>query len=282
MKLLIDDVIYILEIVREFFDLNLGEAGFVQHGPRQLFAPHRAESGSVFRQGYRHAVHAGQGVQQGANRMIDVLMNLTGCRDVLHQKRPIRVQGFCNFLQDAGWLHLVVDRIKRRDQFILLKSIERCYIPDFEPYIFQSCCSAAALPVAVASSGISKPANRVLGKAPAMRLSARPAPQPTSRTFLSDTGLIIGDIEPEAYIIAAKRWDNNYKRRVLICQKGGKKIEKLICKACNAEVHIRQHILTDFIIGAYAFQTSERKLVTNDKGYYSTYFPELKIISADS
>jgi len=100
--------------------------------------------------------------------------------------------------------------------------------------------------------------------------------------FLSDTGLIIGDIEPEAYIIAAKRWEKYNKRRVLICQKCGGRIEKLICKACNAEIHIRQHILTDFIIGAYAFQTSERKLVTNDKGYFSTYFPELTIISTDS
>jgi len=101
-------------------------------------------------------------------------------------------------------------------------------------------------------------------------------------SFLSDTGLIIGDIDPEAYIIAAKRWEKYNKRRVLICQKCGKKIEKLICKACNAGVHIRQHILTDFIIGAYALQTSERKLVTHDKGYYSTYFPELTIISTGS
>jgi len=101
-------------------------------------------------------------------------------------------------------------------------------------------------------------------------------------TFLSDTGLIIGEIGLEAYIIAAKRWDKYNKRRVLICQKCAKKIETLICKACSAEVHIRQHILTDFIIGAHACQTTERKLVTNDKGYYSTYFPELTIISTDS
>ncbi len=100
--------------------------------------------------------------------------------------------------------------------------------------------------------------------------------------FLSDTGLIIGDIEPEAYIIAAKRWDKYNRRRVLICQTCGKKIAKLICTECSAEINIKQHILTDFIIGAYALQTSERKLVTNDKGYYSTYFPELTIISTDS
>jgi predicted nucleic acid-binding protein len=102
-------------------------------------------------------------------------------------------------------------------------------------------------------------------------------------TFLSDTGIIIGDIEPEAYALAAKRWNNYNKRRVLICQNCGKKIQRLICTECSEEIKkIGQHLLTDFIIGAYAFQTSERKLVTNDRGYYLTYFPELTIISAES
>ena len=101
-------------------------------------------------------------------------------------------------------------------------------------------------------------------------------------TFLSDTGIIIGDIEPEAYILAAKRWDSYSKRRVFICQRCGKKLEKLICKKCADEIKIRQHILTDFIIGAYALQTEEQKIVTSDKGYYASYFPELTIITADS
>jgi predicted nucleic acid-binding protein len=101
-------------------------------------------------------------------------------------------------------------------------------------------------------------------------------------SFLSDTGIIIGDIEPEAYIVAAKRWDRYNQRRVLICQRCGKKLEKLICRECDGEIKIRQHILTDFIIGAYALQTEKKKLVTSDKGYYSTYFPELTIITADS
>ena len=39
-------------------------------------------------------------------------------------------------------------------------------------------------------------------------------------------------------------------------------------------------ILTDFIIGAYASQMEGQKIVTSDKGYHSTYFPELNIISA--
>jgi len=100
--------------------------------------------------------------------------------------------------------------------------------------------------------------------------------------FLSDTGIIIGDIESETYLVAAKRWDKYNKLRVLICQRCGKKLEKLTCRECGVEIKIRQHILTDFVIGAYALQSSERKLVTNDKGYYSTYFPELTIISPDS
>ncbi len=101
-------------------------------------------------------------------------------------------------------------------------------------------------------------------------------------SFLSDTGIIIGDIEPEAYILAAKRWDSYNKRRVFICQRCGKKLKKLICRECDDEIKIRQHILTDFIIGAYALQTEEQKIVTSDKGYYASYFPELTIITADS
>ncbi len=100
--------------------------------------------------------------------------------------------------------------------------------------------------------------------------------------FLRDTGIIVGDIEPEAYILAAKRWDQYNKRRVLICQRCGKKLEKLICRECGGEIKIRQHILTDFVIGAFALQTEEQKIVTSDKGYYATYFPELTIITADS
>ena len=100
-------------------------------------------------------------------------------------------------------------------------------------------------------------------------------------TFLSDTGIIIGDIEPEAYILAAKRWDSYNKRRVFICQRCGKKLKKLICRECDDEIKIRQHILTDFIIGAYALQTEEQKIVTSDKSYYASYFPELTIITAD-
>jgi len=99
--------------------------------------------------------------------------------------------------------------------------------------------------------------------------------------FLSDTGIIIGETKPKSYITAAKRWERYNRHRVLMCAKCGKKFEKLTCKKCNSEVKIRQHILSDFLIGAFALQMKAKHLITNDKGYFSTYFPELNIIAAN-
>ena len=98
--------------------------------------------------------------------------------------------------------------------------------------------------------------------------------------FLSDTGIIVGETKPETYVTAAKRWEPYNRRRVLMCTKCGKKLGKLICKKCKSEIKIRQHILSDFLIGAYALQMKRANLITNDAGYFSSYFPELNIITA--
>jgi hypothetical protein len=98
--------------------------------------------------------------------------------------------------------------------------------------------------------------------------------------FLRDTGIVIGTMAPEAYIIAAKRWDAYNKRRVLLCHRCGAKLPKLTCDKCGSPIKIRQHVLSDFLIGAYALEMQSRTIVTHDAGYYSTYFPELKIVSA--
>jgi len=98
--------------------------------------------------------------------------------------------------------------------------------------------------------------------------------------FLTDTGILVGDIPREAYIVAAKRWDTYNKRRVLVCHRCGKKLRRLACKECGSPIKIRQNVLSDFLIGAYALQLQERRIVTHDAGYYATYFPELRILSA--
>jgi len=99
--------------------------------------------------------------------------------------------------------------------------------------------------------------------------------------FLKDTGIVIAEMKPVAYITAAKRWEKYSKRRVLMCQRCGKKLGRLICERCSVEIKIRQHVLTDFLIGAFALETKGRNIVTHDFGYYSSYFPELNIISSE-
>jgi predicted nucleic acid-binding protein len=101
-------------------------------------------------------------------------------------------------------------------------------------------------------------------------------------TFVKDTGLIVGEIERAAYVIAARRWHVYNRRRVLMCHRCGKRMGKQVCGQCGTEIRIRQHILTDFLIGAYALQSRGANLITHDVGYYSTYFPELNIITAES
>jgi len=98
--------------------------------------------------------------------------------------------------------------------------------------------------------------------------------------FLSDTGTIVGEAKPETYVTAAKRWETYNNRRVLMCTKCGEKLGKLICQKCRSRIKISQHILSDFLIGAYALQMKGRSLITNDRGYFSSYFPELNIITA--
>ena len=98
-------------------------------------------------------------------------------------------------------------------------------------------------------------------------------------TFLSETDIIVGEIDSSTYAVAAERWERYNKRRILMCHKCGTKIKPMNCNKCNAEIKIRQHILSDFLIGAYALEIKAKYLITNDTGYFSTYFPELNIIN---
>jgi predicted nucleic acid-binding protein len=92
--------------------------------------------------------------------------------------------------------------------------------------------------------------------------------------FLSemDIAVVISDIA--VYRHAGVKWHQYRQKRRFVCPKGGKAID-LKCSFCDTTIRFRQHILSDFVIGAF-FELNCDGLLTRDYGYYRTYFPRLR------
>jgi predicted nucleic acid-binding protein len=95
--------------------------------------------------------------------------------------------------------------------------------------------------------------------------------------FLSDTSMNLLPTGAAALFRAGKAWQEYRRRRPpgLECPQCGNR-QQLRCTSCGRDLSLRQHMVADFLIGAHAAVQADR-LLTSDRRYYTTYFPELRI-----
>jgi predicted nucleic acid-binding protein len=102
---------------------------------------------------------------------------------------------------------------------------------------------------------------------------------PELTNFLKDTGIQVVSSNAHSLFEASCSWKKYAARKKAprICPFCGKH-QQSVCTSCKNPLSYRQHIISDFLIGAHAKMQAE-KLVTRDRGFYRHYFKDLEIIS---
>lgn len=97
------------------------------------------------------------------------------------------------------------------------------------------------------------------------------------KNFLSDTSIKLVYSDERSLSLAGARWKaySKSKGSKLYCPKCGRQIF-LSCPECRNTILTRQHIISDFIIGAHALTQAEL-LLSRDRGFYKKYFKDLRI-----
>ena len=93
--------------------------------------------------------------------------------------------------------------------------------------------------------------------------------------FLEDMDVQILDFNMEDFNLSAQAWQNFSDLKRIICPKCGA-ANQFNCKKCKSQLMWRNHLITDFLIGAHS-QNHGDVFLTRDRGYYKRYF-KIKII----
>jgi predicted nucleic acid-binding protein len=121
----------------------------------------------------------------------------------------------------------------------------------------------------------------IISEAVYTELSAHFSSREQIDRFLKETCINLCPSSSEALYLAGKTWREYLRRRpnATVCPACGITRE-FRCTECGSAFLPRQHVIADFIIGAHAIVHADR-LLTRDRGYYRTYFTDLKLIRFD-
>ena len=95
--------------------------------------------------------------------------------------------------------------------------------------------------------------------------------------FLTATSISLERSSAEALHATGAAW-RRFGRgsRRFTCPRCGA-VQEVRCEQCGQILTRRQHVLADFLVGAHALVHAGR-LLTRDRGYYRTYFPDLVLV----
>ncbi len=137
-----------------------------------------------------------------------------------------------------------------------------------------SATSTAALSLAMARGSL------VISEAVVAELYPVLGDQGNLADFLMRTGIRLEPSNLQTLGSAGSAWYQYTRSRPTgqLCHSCGTN-QVVSCATCTAPIVSRQHILSDFLIGAHASVQADC-LLTRDRGYFATYYPALTLIES--